>query len=209
MITTGCNIEDRDRTSEPRRYLGDTHGGDGANRRTEGCGLFTGRSAQHPPQAAWLAADVRLAMATSPVGGPTLGPFARRSDALAQETAWLEAHWLVHPLAGPSAGPSAGHQGAEELKRAAVHPWATVWGGSTTVAIVVPAAVSSRESTLMISEDVPPISSKLKTRPALVILEGVRQSVAEVAQTSGADRRENARPRRARLPNSGRIGNYR
>lgn len=25
----------------------------------------------------------------SPVGGPTLGPFARRSDALAEETAWL------------------------------------------------------------------------------------------------------------------------
>jgi len=37
-----------------------------------------------------------------PVGGPTLGPFARRSDALAAETSWLEVHWLVHPLAGPS-----------------------------------------------------------------------------------------------------------
>ena len=31
----------------------------------------------------------------SPVGGPTLGPFAVRSDALAAERAWLAAHWLV------------------------------------------------------------------------------------------------------------------
>ncbi|MCE9534619.1 MAG: hypothetical protein K8T89_26390 [Planctomycetes bacterium] len=29
-----------------------------------------------------------------PVGGPRLGPFARRSDALAAEQCWLEAHWL-------------------------------------------------------------------------------------------------------------------
>jgi hypothetical protein len=27
-----------------------------------------------------------------PVGGPVLGPFARRSEALAAERAWLEAH---------------------------------------------------------------------------------------------------------------------
>ena len=38
-----------------------------------------------------------------PVGGPRLGPFARRSDALDAETSWLESHWLVRPLAGPSA----------------------------------------------------------------------------------------------------------
>ncbi len=31
----------------------------------------------------------------SPVSGPLLGPFPHRSDALAAETAWLEAHWLV------------------------------------------------------------------------------------------------------------------
>jgi hypothetical protein len=29
------------------------------------------------------------------VGGPVLGPFARRSEALAAEAAWLEAHWLT------------------------------------------------------------------------------------------------------------------
>lgn len=29
-----------------------------------------------------------------PVGGPTLGPYAVRSQALAAERAWLEAHWL-------------------------------------------------------------------------------------------------------------------
>jgi hypothetical protein len=30
----------------------------------------------------------------SPVGGPRLGPFLARSQALAAEHAWLEAHWL-------------------------------------------------------------------------------------------------------------------
>ncbi len=30
----------------------------------------------------------------APVGGPKLGPFARRSDALQAETRWLDAHWL-------------------------------------------------------------------------------------------------------------------
>ena len=36
----------------------------------------------------WLA-DLR------PIGGPVLGPFERRSEALAAEIAWLEAHWLT------------------------------------------------------------------------------------------------------------------
>lgn len=31
----------------------------------------------------------------SPVGGPRLGPFTRRSVALQAETAWLEQHWLA------------------------------------------------------------------------------------------------------------------
>ena len=30
----------------------------------------------------------------SPVSGPTLGPFASRSAALAAEVDWLNAHWL-------------------------------------------------------------------------------------------------------------------
>ena len=30
----------------------------------------------------------------SPVSGPVLGPFALRSEALAAEQRWLEAHWL-------------------------------------------------------------------------------------------------------------------
>ena len=34
-----------------------------------------------------------------PVSGPVLGPFARRSDALTAEVAWLESHWL--PAAQP------------------------------------------------------------------------------------------------------------
>ena len=31
----------------------------------------------------------------SPVGGPILEPFTRRSEALATELAWLEEHWLA------------------------------------------------------------------------------------------------------------------
>jgi len=31
----------------------------------------------------------------SPVGGPVLGPYERRSEALDAEVAWLEANWLV------------------------------------------------------------------------------------------------------------------
>jgi hypothetical protein len=30
----------------------------------------------------------------SPVAGPRLGPFSKRSDALAAEIEWLEHHWL-------------------------------------------------------------------------------------------------------------------
>ena len=30
----------------------------------------------------------------SPVGGPVLGPYDRRSEALEAEVAWLEANWL-------------------------------------------------------------------------------------------------------------------
>jgi hypothetical protein len=32
----------------------------------------------------------------SPVGGPLLGPFATRSEALSAECAWLELNWLSH-----------------------------------------------------------------------------------------------------------------
>lgn len=35
----------------------------------------------------------------SPVGGPLLGPFDRRSQALAAEQDWLETHWLSGPRA--------------------------------------------------------------------------------------------------------------
>ena len=31
----------------------------------------------------------------APVGGPVLGPFQRRTDALEAEVAWLDANWLV------------------------------------------------------------------------------------------------------------------
>jgi hypothetical protein len=31
----------------------------------------------------------------APVQGPTLGPYGRRSEALAAEHQWLETHWLL------------------------------------------------------------------------------------------------------------------
>ena len=33
----------------------------------------------------------------SPVGGPVLGPFATRTDALNTEINWLRDHWLTSP----------------------------------------------------------------------------------------------------------------
>jgi len=36
----------------------------------------------------------------SPVGGPMLGPYELRSDALAAELRWLEEHWLERPASG-------------------------------------------------------------------------------------------------------------
>ena len=40
------------------------------------------------PEGRWLA-DM------APVGGPPLGPFDRRGEALQAELAWLERHWLL------------------------------------------------------------------------------------------------------------------
>jgi len=52
----------------------------------------------------------------APVSGPRLGPFVRRSDALAAEVAWLDEH-LFPPTSGgtaatgaPSSGPVAGQR---------------------------------------------------------------------------------------------------
>jgi hypothetical protein len=33
-----------------------------------------------------------------PVGGPQLGPFPRRTDALTAEVAWLTEHWLARGI---------------------------------------------------------------------------------------------------------------
>ncbi len=41
----------------------------------------------------------------SPVGGPVLGPFDRRSEALGAEVEWLEAHWLMAQSSAPGPGP--------------------------------------------------------------------------------------------------------
>jgi hypothetical protein len=37
----------------------------------------------------------------APVGGPRLGPFALRSQALEAERRWLEQHWLIDARAPP------------------------------------------------------------------------------------------------------------
>lgn len=41
------------------------------------------------------AEDGRWLVDLSPVEGPRLGPFAKRSEALAAEVAWLREHWLL------------------------------------------------------------------------------------------------------------------
>ena len=40
--------------------------------------------------------DGRWIADLSPVGGPQLGPFANRSDALAAEVDWLQFNWLTN-----------------------------------------------------------------------------------------------------------------
>lgn len=59
-------------------------------------GQLTIRRASHvePDERGQWRADMRL------IGGPALGSFQRRSDALAAETAWLSLHWLGHPAPG-------------------------------------------------------------------------------------------------------------
>lgn len=48
----------------------------------------------------------------SPVGGPHLGPFFQRNQAIAAEVRWLHDHWLVAPISNSgrrgfhAAGPS-------------------------------------------------------------------------------------------------------
>ena len=44
------------------------------------------------------AADGGWTADLSPVGGPSLGPFPSRNQALAAEAAWLEANWLADSL---------------------------------------------------------------------------------------------------------------
>jgi hypothetical protein len=41
----------------------------------------------------------------APVGGPLLGPFRLRSEALEAERAWLETHWYAGSVRFPFDGP--------------------------------------------------------------------------------------------------------
>jgi hypothetical protein len=53
--------------------------------------VITRASRVEPDRQGRWSADLAL------VGGPVLGPFARRSEALAAERAWLERHRLTRP----------------------------------------------------------------------------------------------------------------
>jgi hypothetical protein len=48
-------------------------------------------------RASWVEPDStgRWMADLAPVGGPRLGPFAKRSEALEAELAWLKAYWIV------------------------------------------------------------------------------------------------------------------
>jgi hypothetical protein len=51
----------------------------------------------------------------APVGGPKLGPFDRRSEALAAESKWLEDHWSGEHIRDHTLGPSASGGGSDIL----------------------------------------------------------------------------------------------
>jgi hypothetical protein len=61
--------------------------------RLDALGMLKIRRASHvePTQQGKWTADL------SPLGGPMIGPFARRSEALAAETEWIEAHLTAIP----------------------------------------------------------------------------------------------------------------
>ena len=46
----------------------------------------------------------------APVGGPKLGPFGRRTQALEAERAWLETHWLAGPCGRPPSPSGGDHE---------------------------------------------------------------------------------------------------
>ena len=55
--------------------------------------ITRGSHVEPDDQGQWLA-NLR------PAGGPTLGPFSLRSEALAAERRWLEEHWLTRSSSG-------------------------------------------------------------------------------------------------------------
>jgi len=57
---------------------------------TLGCLTISRGSHVEPSEDGGWSADL------APVGGPVLGPFPRRSQALNAERRWLEDHWLTH-----------------------------------------------------------------------------------------------------------------
>ena len=54
-----------------------------------------GRPRSPAPATSSPTLDGRWHADLTPVGGPVLGPFDRRSEALDAERAWLERHWLL------------------------------------------------------------------------------------------------------------------
>jgi len=71
---------------------------DGAARIARALGPLHTRRASHVEPTG----DGRWAADLSPVGGPTLGPFDLRADALSAEVEWLKAHDVPIPKGGES-----------------------------------------------------------------------------------------------------------
>ena len=78
--------------------------GEAINLRALGCPVIARGSHVEPDQHGRWFADM------SPVDGPRLGPFDRRSQALEAESRWLEEHWLRAD--GDPDGPAVGQSSA-------------------------------------------------------------------------------------------------
>jgi hypothetical protein len=60
--------------------------------RVIGCARIARASHVEPTDGGQWTADL------SPVGGPTLGPFDQRREALAAEVRWLQQNWLIRAV---------------------------------------------------------------------------------------------------------------
>jgi len=84
----------------------------------------------------------------SPVGGPRLGPFAHRTDAVSAEVAWLTSHWLAAAVE-PSSNPRSLNEGRGRPNRDRADPrnnWVARPALCSRPAIVTPLPERSADS---------------------------------------------------------------